>query len=154
MWETATRIKSVSYPDMSQSSGEYLRRRLEASTKIISPRPTRDAGLLTEQKRYLASGTVAKRSDGQRQAWTSEPVGAKLAGCAICASPTPTTTTVVECCPAPTDKDPSAQAYWGSTKCCPSGTPGQFVETPCCDGLGRINTFWANNVPANQPGPF
>jgi hypothetical protein len=139
---------------MSQSSGEYLRRRLEASTKVIGPRPTRDAGLLTEQKRFLASGTVAKRSDGQRQMWTSEPVTSKLAGCAICASPTPTTVAVIDCCPPPVDKDPATQAYWGSTKCCPSGTPGLFVEKPCCDGPGTVNTFWANKVPANAPGPF
>jgi len=140
---------------MSQSSSEYLRRRLEASTKVIGPRPTRDAGLLTEQKRFLASGTVAKRSDGQSQVWTSEPVASKLAGCAICASPTPKTAAVIECpCDIPVDKNPATEAYWGSTKCCPSGKPGLFVETPCCNGQGTVNTFWANKVPANQPGPF
>lgn len=138
---------------MSQSSGEYLRRRLEASTKVISPRPTRDAGLLTEQKRFLVSGTIAKRSDGQQQIWTSEPVASKLAGCAVCASPTPTTVAVVECCDPPIDKNPATQAYWGATKCCPSGTPGLFVEKPCC-GPATVNTSWANHVPSNQPGPF
>jgi hypothetical protein len=140
---------------MSQSSGEYLRRRLEASTKVISPRPTRDQGLLTEQKRFLATRTIAKRSDGQQQVWTSEPVASKLAGCAVCASPTPKTAVVVECpCAIPVDKNPATQAYWGSTKCCPTGTPGLFVDTPCCNGQGNVNTFWANNVPANRPGPF
>jgi hypothetical protein len=139
---------------MSQSSGEYLRRRLEAMTKVIGPRPTQDAGLLTEQKRFLASGTIVKRSDGQSQVWTSESVASKRAGCAICASPTSNTAVVVECCPAPVDKNPATQAYWGSTKCCPTGTPGLFVQTPCCNGSGTVNTFWANNVPANRPGPF
>jgi len=139
---------------MSQSSGEYLRRRLEAMTKVIGPRPTKDAGLLIEQKRFLASRTIAKRSDGQQQVWTSEPVAAKLAGCAICVSPKPTAVAVACPCAIPVDKNEETQAYWGSTKCCPTGTPGLFVQTPCCDGQGRVNTFWANNVPANQPGPF
>lgn len=121
------------YPEMSQSSGEYLRRRLEASTKVIGPRPTRDAGLLTEQNRFKATRIIVKQSDGQRLVRTSESVASKAAGCAICASPVPTTPAVVECCPPPVDKDPATQAYWGSTKCCPSGTPGLFVEKPCCD---------------------
>jgi hypothetical protein len=132
---------------MSMSSSERLRLRLAASTKIIAPRPLKDASLLTSVRRYKNTRIPSQRqSDGQQLTYSSEIVAAARAGCAICNS-TPATTIIVECCPIPADASPKAAALQGKRMgCCPY-QGGRPPAPECCSTPGNINTWWANDIP-------
>jgi hypothetical protein len=131
---------------MAMSSSERLRLRMEASTKIISPRPLKDSSVLTNMKRHINTVRPTQRqSDGQQLVYSSEIVGAARAGCAICATPRATTGTIV-CCPIPADAVPKALALQGKRPgCCPVHTTPS--EPECCRTPGNVNTWWANDIP-------
>ncbi len=136
------------------SSSERLRLRMEASTKIIAPRPLKDASMTTAIKRYTNTVIPTKKqSDGQMLSYSSEIVAAAKAGCAICASPAPSTVTV-ECCPIPADAEPKALALQGKQPgCCPyQGGPAPLPE--CCGTPGNVNTWWANDIPPGFVAPL
>lgn len=147
------------------SQGEFLRRRMEATTKYITPKPPGDAGFLTEIRRKQASRVVALGSAGpkteccklprpgapfpresgyQRQQLYASRVLDQVAGCAICAAPKPPRQIVVPCCPMP--ENPKGEAYKGTESCCPVvRKPPQLAGPVCCENRG-FNTVWANDV--------
>jgi CheY-like chemotaxis protein len=136
------------------SSSERLRMRLEASTKIISPRPIKDSSVLTNINRYKNTGRPTQTpSAGQQRSYSSEIVGAARAGCAICATPRSTTQTI-DCCPIPADAVPKALALQGKIPgCCPyQGGPPPLPE--CCGTPGNVNTWWANDIPRGIVSPI
>jgi hypothetical protein len=127
------------------SSSERLRLRMEASTKVIAPRPLKDASMATTIKRYVNTAVpTAKQSDGQMMSYSSEIVAAAKAGCAICA--TPNTGGEIQCCPLDTTA-PKALALQGkSAGCCPI-QGGRPPLPECCSTPGSVNSWWANNIP-------
>ena len=119
---------------MTTSYSEYLRRKMEATVKIQSPRPIADASLLTQINRFKNSTTPVQQRQGDGQqvipsaaAWTSAK-----AGCAVCNSPVQATATIA-CCPTPTEDKPLI--LQGTTKC-PCAIPGPVVgagpRPHCC----------------------
>jgi hypothetical protein len=138
---------------MAMSSSERLRLRMEASTKIISPRPIRDSSVLTNMKRHINTVLSTRQSDGQQLTYSSEVVAAARAGCAICTTPRATTITI-DCCPIPADAEPKALALQGRNPgCCIAPVSGERPSEPeCCKTPGNINTWWANDIPAGFVG--
>ena len=140
---------------MSQSSSEYLRRKMEAAAKTIAPRPLRDASMVTERTRFKAlAGSVARYNGGQMQEYSSEWIAAARAGCAVCAEPVQETVTQ-ECCPPIADHNPATLAFQGSQRgCCDAARPVGVIERCCVPGT--TNTFWANGVTPEsiRDGPF
>ena len=132
---------------MAMSSSERLRLRMEASTKIISPRPIKDSSVLTNMKRHINTVLPTQRqSDGQQLRYSSEIVGAARASCAICSTP-PATTITVECCPILAEAEPKALALQGKRPgCCPI-VGGRPPLPECCNTPGNVNTWWANDIP-------
>lgn len=143
---------------MTASSSEYLRRKMDAATKVVAPRPIGDASVLTQIRRYRASKPVAPKEpvtdccrvypgrigDGQQQIWSSEGVLAAVAGCAVCSDP-PQIIRDIDCCPytEPTTKPLALQG--SQSGCCPfnGGLP---PTTPECCCAGKTNTWWANCI--------
>lgn len=134
------------------SSSERLRLRMEATTKIIAPRPLKDASMKTAIQRYVNTAVSGKNSDGQQLAYSSDVVVAAKAGCAICATAKPTTATV-SCCPIP-EIDPAKKAVALQGKrmgCCPY-VGGRPPLPECCNTPGNVNTWWANDIPPGFVG--
>jgi hypothetical protein len=139
--------------EMSMSSSERLRLRMAATTKIIAPRPLKDASMTTTIKRYVNTVIPTKRqSDGQMLSYSSEIVAAARAGCAICSSKN--TGGEIPCCPIPADAVPKALALQGKRMgCCPY-VGGRPPLPECCSTPGNVNTWWANDIPAGFVAPL
>jgi len=117
---------------MTTSYSEYLRRKMEATVKIQSPRPIADASLLTQINRFKNSTApnAQRQGDGQQVIPSADAYLAAKAGCAVCSAPAQVTATI-ECCPTPTEDKPLI--LQGTTKC-PCAIPGPVVLAGprCC----------------------
>ncbi len=118
---------------MTTSYSEYLRRKMEATVKIQSPRPIADASLLTQINRFKNSAmlsTQQRQRDGQQVIPSADAYLAAKAGCAVCNAPAQVTTTIA-CCPTPAEDKPLI--LQGETKC-PCAVPGPVVLAGprCC----------------------
>jgi hypothetical protein len=117
---------------MTASYGEYLRRKMEATVKIQSPRPIADASLLTQINRFKNSvmPNQQRQGDGQQVIPSADAYLAAKAGCAVCNAPTQATVTIA-CCPTPAEDKPLI--LQGATKC-PCAIPGpvELAGPHCC----------------------
>ena len=133
------------------SSSERLRRRMEASTKIISHRPLKDSSVLTSVNRYKNTVLPTKKqSDGQQLVYSSEVVAAARAGCAICATPR-VPLEPIQCCPFPEPETKPLALQGKQPGCCPI-IGGRPPLPECCRTPGNVNTWWANDIPAGYVG--
>ncbi len=127
-----------------QSSGEYLRRKMEAAPKRISPRPLGDASLRTQMIRF--GNTVVGRPNGAQQlVRSSEVVVSARASCGICEAPTQQTTEVACCTPEPRVTVPAAGLRGTDRGCCRVDLPPVVTNTCCPDPVLR-NTYKANGI--------
>ncbi len=117
---------------MTTSYSEYLRRKMEATVKIQSPRPIADASLLTQINRFKNSTApnAQRQGDGQQVIPSADAYLAAKAGCAVCNAPTQVTATIA-CCPTPTEDKP---LILQGTKLCPCAVPGpvELAGPRCC----------------------
>lgn len=152
---------------------EYTKRKLQGMRKYVGTAQLGDASLYIQTKRFQASVPVSgttvsvsgccpavvstRKSDGQRQEWSSAGVVAAAAGKAICCAAPVTYPIVQPCCPPLPDVGTAtpADSYLGIkpeayyTKPCCRYTTADRAPAKCCPyPPGYHDSLWANNVPA------
>lgn len=145
---------------MTSSCSELLRRRMEAMTKVIAPRPLCDASMVTQKRKYAAcAGLVRAQNDGQMVEHSADAVLLARAGCAVCNDRDQVTVTQDNCgCAVEEGAANKPLAYQGSQRCpCPNHTPANpaLVAVPeCCPEPGYTNTYLANHFKVNPESPY
>jgi hypothetical protein len=145
---------------MTSSCGELLRRRMEAMTKVIAPRPLGDASMVTQKRKFAAcQGLVRAQNDGQLLVYSADSVLLARGGCAVCNDRPQVTTTQDNCgCAVVEDLAKKPLAYQGKMSCpCPTHTPANpaLVAVPeCCPAPGYTNTYLANHIRVNPESPY
>jgi hypothetical protein len=136
------------------TASEYLRRRMEATPKIIAPRPLGDSSMVTQKLKFAACAgrPYGTRSDGSGVVPSTESVLLARAGCSVCANP-PQETAEIACCPIP---EPAIGPLdlQTLTKCCVgSFVTAKLADPPqCCSEPGYSRTLLANDMPSNFVG--
>lgn len=145
---------------MTSSCSELLRRRMEAMTKVIAPRPLGDASMVTQKRKFAAcAGIVRPQNDGQMVVHSAESVLLARAGCAVCNDVPQVTTTQDNCaCAVVEGAANKPLAYQGTLSCpCPNRVPAapSLVAVPeCCPEPGYTNTYLANHIRAGIVYPL
>ena len=124
---------------------EYLRNKMRASPKIISPPTGRSSGLWTQMQRYKnSSGIVTPISAGQMLELSSDGVVAHKGQAAVCCAKDlikVPTRIAGECCDLVSPLQ-NPRGFYGPVKpeCCPVNLPPVGPNVPCCPNLPK-NTY-------------
>jgi len=115
-------------------SSEYLRNKMRAAQKIISPTDSRDAGAFTQMRRNQ-NATISTQKGGQMLLLSADSVLATKANQAICCSTPLSQPTVIDgqCCNNLTQTQ-YPTGFYGPAKpdCCQINNGPQPVMAPCC----------------------
>jgi len=134
--------------EMTSSSTEYLRRKLQSMTQVVAPRPLYDASMVTQINKYRAVSGFAnpQKRGGQMLEPSSDGRLAAVGGIAVCCGPTQRT--ITETCPCPLV---SVSTNLPLACPCPPGI-GSYVTAPlaepvcCTSGPGYGDTYKANDI--------
>ena len=113
-------------------SSEYLRNKMRAAQRIVSPTESRDAGAYTQVRRNQ-SAIISTQKGGQMLLLSADGVIATKANAAVCCTNPISQPTVIDgqCCDSQIQYP---RGFYGPAKpdCCPINNGPQPVKAPCC----------------------